>query len=95
MPISISLEEAKQHLRVDHDEENSLIQGYADAAGQYCLEQCNRTEVPEGSELVFKQATLLVLGHWYRNRTAVSAIAGSEPPHAVSALISRHRLWNI
>lgn len=95
MPIVISLDEAKQHLRVDQDEEDSLIQGYLDAAAQYCLELCNRTEVPEGSELVFRQATLLVLGHWYRNRVAVSAIAGSEPPHAVNALISRHRLWNI
>ena len=51
--------------------------------------------MPEGSDLVFRQATLLVLGHWYRNRMAVSTAPGSEPPHAVNALISRHRLWNI
>jgi uncharacterized phage protein (predicted DNA packaging) len=91
----VTLDEAKQHLRVDHDEEDTLIQGYLDAAALYCLEHCNRAEPPEGSELVFKQATLLVLGHWYRSRMAVTAAIGSEPPHAVTALISRHRLWNI
>lgn len=91
----ISLDEAKQHLRVDGDDEDTLIQGYVDAAVQYCLDHCNRTVTPPGAELVFKQAALLVLGHWYRNRMAVSAGALSEPPHAVSALISRHRLWNI
>lgn len=91
----ITLDEAKLHLRVDGDDEDTLIQGYADAAEQYCLERVNRTEVPAGSELVFRQAALLTLAHWYRNRMAVSTVALSEPPHGVDALIGRHRLWNI
>lgn len=95
MPISISLDEAKQHLRVDHDEEDTLIQGYLDAAAQYCLDLCNLAEPPEGADLVFRQATLLVLGHWFRTRMAVAEGSATEPPHAVTALISRHRLWNI
>lgn len=91
----ITLDDAKQHLRVDCDDEDTLIQAYVDAAEQYCLERVNRTEVPVGSELVFRQAALLTLGHWYRNRMAVSTVAMSEPPHGVDALIGRHRLWNI
>lgn len=91
----ITLDEAKLHLRVDGDDEDTLIQAYVSAAEAYCLEVVNRTEIPEGSELVFKQAALLVVGHWFRNRMAVTAAAASEPPHAVDALIRRHRLWNI
>lgn len=95
MALQVTLADAKQHLRVDHDEEDTLIQGYLDAAEAYCLDRCNLAEPPEGAELVFRQATLLVLGHWYRHRMAVTDGAAAEPPHAVDALISRHRLWNI
>lgn len=92
----VTLEEAKQHLRVDSDDEDTLIQAYVNAAEQYCLDVCNRTDVPEGAELVFKQATLLVVGQWHRNRMSVSAGGmGGEMPHTVSALINRHRLRNI
>ena len=48
-----SLEEAKQHLRIDGDDENSLVEAYADAAVLAALNYCDRALVPQGAEPVF------------------------------------------
>ena len=80
----IDLDTAKQHLRVDHGEENDLIELYLGAAEKAAADFLNRNvyatqaELEEAQEPAEAQpmvanapiraAVLLILGHLYANR---------------------------
>jgi uncharacterized phage protein (predicted DNA packaging) len=95
----IDLSLVKQHLRVDHDDEDVLIQGYIDAALAHVEQHCDRVLV-EGDPLLpeqmgltkdVRQAVLLLVGHWYSNREAVmigsNGVSASEVPLAYERLL--------
>lgn len=64
------LSEAKAHLRVDHGDDDALIETYANAAVSRVLQYCNIDLVPVGEkpEAAFKVASLMVLAAYYENR---------------------------
>ncbi|RMR06579.1 head-tail connector protein [Pseudomonas syringae group genomosp. 7] len=90
----IELSLVKAHLRVDHDEEDVLIQGYVDAALAHIEQHCDRvlveTDPALPEQMAFTkdihQAVLLLVGHWYANREAV-ATGLAEVPLAVGRLL--------
>jgi uncharacterized phage protein (predicted DNA packaging) len=90
----IELPLVKTHLRVDHEDEDVLIQGYLDAALAHVEQHCDRVLVettpvlPDQMALTkdVQQAILLLVGHWYANREAV-ATGLTEVPLAVSRLL--------
>ncbi|MDD1966950.1 head-tail connector protein [Pseudomonas putida] len=89
----IELSLVKTHLRVDHGDEDALIQGYLDAALAHVEQHCDRTLVetpvlPEEMGLTkdVQQAVLLLVGHWYANREAVAS-GLVEVPLAVGRLL--------
>ena len=65
-----TLEEAKAHLRVEHGDDDAIIETYAKAAIARVLQYCNIALVPEGDlpESAFKVAALMVLAAFYENR---------------------------
>lgn len=84
----IDLPVVKLHLRVDHAEEDALIQGYIDAAVVHVEQHCDRQIVetptlPEQMALTkdVEQAILMLVGHWYASREAVviGSIASDIP----------------
>lgn len=92
----IDLALVKQHLRVEFDDEDLLIQGYIDSALAHVEQHCDRKIVlvdPEGPDQMLltkdiEQAVLLLVGHWYANREAV--VVGSitsAMPLAVERLL--------
>lgn len=92
----IELSRVKLHLRVDHDDEDDLIQGYLAAASAYVEQHCDRTLVeanPAGPEQMLltkdvEQAMLLLVGHWYANREAVViGTIATDVPLAVDSLL--------
>lgn len=98
----------KVHLRVDHDDEDALIEGYTEAAISAFETWTNRTLVapdgslpdPVGSALIMtkaiKQGALLLIGHWYSSReTVVIGTITSELPMATNALWKPHRWVNV
>lgn len=101
------LAQIKAHLKVDSDDEDSLIEAYASAAVDYVERFCDgalvETLTPpvEGEisarEVIFTSgiwaAMLLLIGHWYANREAAAQNL-SEVPLGVEALLIRHRRWN-
>ena len=104
----IDLPIVKAHLRVDHDDEDSLIQGYTDAALSAFETWTNRTLVdpeaalpdPVGNALLMtkaiEQGALLLIGHWYSSReTVVIGTITAELPMATNALWMPHRWANV
>ena len=69
----IPLDLAKAHLRVDHDEEDTLIQSYIEFAEDYVTRYCDRTEPWAELPGAVQAAALLIIGDLYENREAQSA----------------------
>ena len=104
----IDLPIVKAHLRVDHDDEDALIEGYRDAALSAFETWTNRTLVdpdeslpdPVGNALwmskSIQQGALLLIGHWYGSREAVViGTITAELPMATNALWKPHRWVNV
>lgn len=104
----IDLALVKSHLKVDGDEEDTLVQGYTDAAISSFELWTNRKLIAEGEQLpdpvgnalvitkAISQGALLLVGHWYANRetVAIGTIA-TELPMATNALWLPHRWVNV
>lgn len=96
----IELALVKQHLRVDHDDEDVLIQGFLDSALAHIEQHCDRLLVltppiePEEMGLTkdVRQAALLLVGHWYANREGVVAGSAGSGPAALPLAVER-LLW--
>lgn len=80
--------EIKEYLRIDGEEENTLLAGLLLAAKEHCenyLQAGLSSEVPTP----VKQALLILVGHFYEQR------AGENIPNIVYVLLSPYRahLW--
>lgn len=89
------LDEAKQHLGVEHNDHNRLIESYADAAVLSCLDFCDRKLVPQGAEPAFRSAALLTLGGLYNSRESVIAGATVALNPTVEALLRPYRIIRV
>lgn len=87
--MSVTLTLAKQHLRVETDDEDDLILSYMEAATAWIERYCGDNYDPYAPEL--NQAELLLIGSMYETREA----AVSETPPAVEALAGPFRLPTI
>lgn len=86
----IAIEDMKLHLRLDHDDEDSLVLIYAQAALEWCLWYCDSPGI-ERSDAVhvpnsFKCAVLLVMGDLFASREANAVAARYENPTAANLL---------
>lgn len=96
----IDLSKAKLHCRIDHDEEDTLIQGYIDAADVVIQINLDRKVVATEADRIDENdlvdnkaldaARLLFVGHLYMNREATTQ-AVVELPLGYWALIQPYR----
>ena len=107
----ITLDEAKAHLRVEFADDDAYISALITAAREYAEAFQNRLiaarsygegeTTPEGETVELagameRQAMLLLIGHWYANREAVTVGAsGSEVPLAATELLYFNRRWPV
>lgn len=77
-----SREEAKRHLRVDHNDDDTLIDIYSDAAVSAAMGYVARVQVPDDPHAVavFRAAALLMLGDLYDSRETERDAAGTSAP---------------
>lgn len=86
----------RQHLRVDHESEDALIELYAESALAWALWYCDNPSLSSAESIPpsFKAAMLLMIGHSYSNREAVvTGVAAAELPMAVESLLWSSRNW--
>ena len=100
----ITLEAAKLHLRVDHDNEDMLIQLFIDAAEQSTADYLERSIYPDAPSLAnandvsgivvnaaLMAVVLLQLGNLYANREAITNAAAAELPLGVRHMLQPYR----
>ena len=80
----VKLEEIKEYLRIDSEEENTLLAGLFLVAKEHC-ENYLQTTLPGEVPTPVKQALLILVGHFYEQR------AGEDIPKVVYALLSPYR----
>ena len=69
MPL-ITLEEAKAQARIDHNDEDELLQAMIAATTAYVAQATGRTDLEANPPPMAKQAALLVFADLYANREA-------------------------
>ncbi len=93
----ITLEDAKLHLRVDHNEEDALIGWMLDAAiegaEQYLNVEISTLADPELPAPI-RAAVLLVVGDLYANREAVGTQPYSQNP-TYERLLAPYRVMTV
>jgi uncharacterized phage protein (predicted DNA packaging) len=67
-----TLPEVKAYLRVEHSDDDALIQSIMDAAEKRVLQYCNISIVPPGAEAEFKLAAMMVVASGYDLRGAAA-----------------------
>ena len=88
----------KQHVRADDfSDDDQYLAHLLEAAEQYVTEATNRSSdelLAMGGEhlpATLQQAVLLIAGHWYNQREAVSGVQMAEVPYTLQALIKPYR----
>jgi hypothetical protein len=94
----ITLEQAKAHLRVDHDHEDALIYEYIDAATAHAEDFCKRpfsgtdeAGAPVTMPAPVRCAVLLIVGDLYANREGSLMGSVSDNP-TVQRLLWPYRM---
>ena len=88
MAEPLTLTEIKEYLRIDGEEENSLLASLLLAAKEHC-ENYLQAILPSEIPTPVKQALLILVGHFYEQRV------GEDIPKVVYVLLSPYRahLW--
>ena len=88
----------KQHVIADDfSEDDQYLQHLLEAAEQYVCDATNRTTDEllklggEALPVTLQQAVLMIAGHWYNQREAVSGVQMAEVPYTLQALIKPYR----
>lgn len=87
----------KQHVRADDFSEDDVYLAHLlEAAETYVCSATNRTSdelVQADGKLpaTLQQAVLMIAGHWYNQREAVSGVQMAEVPYTLQALIKPYR----
>lgn len=89
----------KKHVRADDfSDDDDYLAHLLEAAGQYVQTATNRSseellQLGDGKNWppMLQQAVLLIAGHWYNQREAVSGVQMAEVPYTLQALIKPYR----
>lgn len=98
MANAVSLELFKQHVRADDFvDDDEYLQSLLDDAEVTVINSTNRTEdelIAEAGGVFpapLKRAILMLGGHWYNQREAVSTAQMHEVPYSLQSLIKPYR----
>ena len=80
----------KSHVRADDfSDDDQYLAHLLDAAELYVTTATNRST--DHLPATLQQAVLLIAGHWYNQREAVSGVQMAEVPYTLQAIIKPYR----
>ncbi|MTI12636.1 head-tail connector protein [Sansalvadorimonas verongulae] len=98
----LTIEQIKQQCRIEHDEEDSLLEFYGRAAESVVVKDLNRnvytSAVPDDDSTGIvisediKAAMLLMVAQLYENREVTSELTMKEVPMAYDYLLGSYRI---
>ena len=91
MAALLTLDEAKLHCRIDHDDEDGLLGALIATATAAVADYMNVTSVDSTAAAPVKSAALLLVGTLYEHRESVSERPFSKNP-AFEALLNPYRV---
>ena len=83
----MELERFKIYARIDHADEDVLIEAMLTAADNAVRDMTGKDPPKAGDEL-FDMAVLQLAAHWYENRTPVTDAAVNEVPFTLQVLLN-------
>jgi len=96
--IDLTIDEVKQHLNIDHDLDDELLEAYKVATLEVCQKHIGKTFGEEETEKTIpftpaiKIGCLMYIAYLYTNREAVTDLANLKPaPMTISALWEVYR----
>ncbi|MCX5513730.1 DNA-packaging protein [Kaistia algarum] len=98
----VTLEEAKQHLRVDFDDDDDLITAKIEAAGNqlermlgYAVADTFGGVDQDPVPPALKEAVLQLVTTWFENRATVAMdVSLAEMPISFQAIVCEYREWS-
>lgn len=88
----MTLSDIKLFLRIDTNDDDSLIETLRLAAIQY-IQEATGKQYDDNSELYNLLIKILVV-HWYENREAIQDGNRTEAPHTITSLLNHIALVN-
>ena len=85
----ITVEEIKNNLRIDYDEDDTYLQMLLDAAQMYVLGSVEVVALPDDSRTNTVLFMLVVL--WYENRVPATNALQQQVPFTITAMIHQIR----
>lgn len=100
--MQISLNEVKVYLKIEDNEEDTLLDILIKAAISFCETKLNRpildsNMTTENTWVVAEEiriAIYMLITHWYENRSLIGQIT-NEIDFSVSAILKPHRFINV
>ena len=90
----ITVDELKAHLNITTDDDDALLEQYAEAAEGW-IGIFTGLDLADPVPATLKQAARLLAGHWYETREAVAVAINAELiPFGVHDLCAAHRVWS-
>ncbi|WP_110641800.1 head-tail connector protein [Salinicola sp. CPA57] len=92
----VTLAEMKKHLRVDHDEDDTIIQSYIYAASSLIDAYCNSDKallIDDVVEERIKIATVLIVAQFYDDQIDISE--NMTVPRAVKSLLWEYKVLKL
>ena len=91
--MTVTIDNVKEYLRIDHAEDDSLLSGMIVAASTYIDGLCLPLDEGETRPAPVDMAIQILTAHFYENRLPTGTQYTGELPFSVSALIAPYRDW--